>query len=296
VSYEVVAGLERIRFTLGENEYGVSFDLEFEGRTPPMEEPAGITRVSGTTLNQTSRFYQVGRARGHVTVAGEHFEIDPTSCHAYRDRSWGIRMLNGVPQRGSWYFRDAMGEPESGLAPIPSLPGFLGALLCLEFEECAIFYTYAEGPDGNPMPSGVAGNRGFLLPTRGDPTPPVEIVGADLAFEFTAGSPSPRSIEARFSLADGSDREIHVEALGPVFYPRAGGYYGFRGWWQGKWMGTLVVEGEILDLADAQVLDEITTGQDIACSCRCDAESGHGFVAPAVAGSLPKYGLVPQPG
>ncbi len=37
-SYEMVAQLKKVRFALGENEYGISFDITCEGVSPPHEE------------------------------------------------------------------------------------------------------------------------------------------------------------------------------------------------------------------------------------------------------------------
>ncbi|MFA4836618.1 MAG: hypothetical protein WC749_11180, partial [Dehalococcoidia bacterium] len=68
ISYEVVEPLKKVRMCLGENDYGISFDIEFEGCMSPMEEPGGMTRTrrGRVIINNTVRFYQLGRGSGKI--------------------------------------------------------------------------------------------------------------------------------------------------------------------------------------------------------------------------------------
>jgi len=292
LSYEVVEPLKRVRICLGENDYGVSFDLVFEGRVPALEEPAGFTRLRGKLVNHTIRFYQTGVASGEITVEGKTYEVKKNSSYAVRDHSWGIRAMAGVPPSGSWWFREGMGLPESGMPPSPPMPGLFASLFNMQFKEYGIFYTYTEGSDGRPIPVGVAGVGGFLVYPFGDTRPPIRIADGRFQFEFFPGTRRVKSVhQAVFILEDGTKLEMSTKSLGIVFHARAGGYFGFKGWWHGKWMGPYAIDGERLDLTDEKLLDELIGVNDIAHECRCGNEVGYGIVEPIALGNLPKYGL-----
>ncbi len=291
-SYEVVEPLSKIRHVLAENEFGVSFDIEFEGLTPPFEEPGGFTRRYGAVMNNTCRFFQMGRVSGEVTVEGKTHRIKKETWYAQRDRSWGINPNVGVPAPGSWWYREHVGVQESGLQPSPPMPGMLAVFCTMQFDDHCAFYTHYEDPEGKPIRSGMSGQGGMLLRPYGDSRPPVPITDARFDFEFHSGTDRVKSGQVVFRAEDGTHREISIRPLGTVFYAAQGGYLaGFRGWVHGKWQGPYAIAGERLDLTDETVLKELRGQDEVACEYRCGDEVGYGVLNCNPVGTLPRFGL-----
>ena len=76
-SIEVEEGLRVLRLRLDENEWGIAFDLRFEGSVPALEEPRQTSREGSRILFDTSRYAQVGSYSGTLQVAGQDYEVSP---------------------------------------------------------------------------------------------------------------------------------------------------------------------------------------------------------------------------
>lgn len=284
----------RTRIRLDQNDLGVAFDIEFDSPYPPIAESGGRTRVRGTTINDTIRFFQLGTASGWVTVEGKRYEFTPERSFAYKDRSWGIRGMTGAP--ASWIVENTelvdsretsmfLGNP----TPRPTLSG----MFCVDRTAETICATFAEATDGTMLPStGAAGAGGFVVAPASVGTKPLSVVDIQMDWQFHEGSRRARSMDAQITLDDGSKREVHAQGIGLTYYFRGGGYFGFRNWYQGKHFGKqLVVEGEKLDLADKAVLDELYGCEEIAARYTVNGTSHFGVLEPFAIGELPKYGL-----
>jgi len=281
ISYEVVEPLKSIRLCLGKNDYGISFDLVFEGTILPMEEPEGLTRIGGQLINHTVRYYQMGVASGKIMVEGKTYEVKKDSWECMRDHSWGIRALTG-------------GMPEPGLQPMPQRPGWFAGIFMMEFKDYCFFDTYSEDAAGNPMKVGTTGQGGYLVYRYGDPRPPMLITKDKFRFEFFPGTRHLKSIEGSITLADGTTRQLSMKSLGIHCYGYPHGYLaGYKGRWQGKWMGPFHLDGEMHDLADKKVVHELLRGGscDVILECRCGDDVGYGVFQYVASGELPLYGI-----
>ncbi len=58
---DVIEGLKKLRLTCDDNEWGVGFDVTWEGAQPPLEEPKSIKKSFNRTVMDNARFAQVGR-------------------------------------------------------------------------------------------------------------------------------------------------------------------------------------------------------------------------------------------
>ena len=92
---EVEKGLERLRLTCAKNEWGLDFDLVFDGFVPALEEPAKILRLGNRLVEHTMRFAQVGNYSGEINVGGHHYDVTPDTWMGARDHSWGVRPNTG---------------------------------------------------------------------------------------------------------------------------------------------------------------------------------------------------------
>jgi hypothetical protein len=291
ISWQVVEPPCKNRVVLTENELGVSFDVTYSSDYAPIVGSAGLRRDRGVTSNHTIRYFQPGSASGTVRVGERTYTLDPGRSYAYKDRSWGIRTMTGIPSPGSFFFDDPVGLPETGLRPAPSHGrGVLHGYLNLLFDDWALSSTFTQGPDGRPIASSTCVREGFVV-FAGGVKPRLRIMQLDLDFTFWPGTRRAKSLEAEVALEDGSTKHITCSWKDLVYYFRGGGYFGFRGWWQGGYRGPLDVGGESLDLTDKATLDELYGCEEIAVDCVCDGATGCGVMEPWAIGALPVYGI-----
>lgn len=292
LEWQIVEPPFRNRVLCEPNAQGIEFDVEFMSDYRPIVGNAGRRRVNGITDNHTIRYFQPGVARGEVKVDGRSYTFTPEKSWAYKDRSWGVRTMTGVPRPGSFHFDRANEFAETGLEPSGGHPpGILHGYLNLGFETFSISCLYTQGPDGASLPSPTGAGEGFVIYPAATGKPPIRIARSELVFEFWPGSRRVKQMRGTFHLEDGTQKSVETHWHGLVWYFRAGGYFGFRGWWQGKHMGALAVDGETLDLSVKAVRDELYACEEIAVSCTCEGERGFGVLEPWAIGALPGYGI-----
>ncbi|WP_328354857.1 hypothetical protein OG976_24440 [Mycobacterium sp. NBC_00419] len=294
ISWEVVRAPSHNRIMLAENELGVSYDVTYESNFAPIVGSPGERRDRGITGNHTIRYFQPGRASGTVTVEGRTYTLDPERSYAYKDRSWGIRTMTGIPNPNSFWFNDPTAVPETGLRPAPGHgQGVLHGYLNFSFGTWCLSSTFTQGPDGRPMKSSTGTTEGFIAFADGE-RPRLRITSLDLDFEFWPGTRRAKSLRAHAELEDGTSRDITCSWKDLVYYFRGGGYFGFRGWWQGGYRGALDVAGEVMDLRSKADLDELYGCEEIAVDCVCGDETGYGVMEPWAIGALPRYGITDE--
>lgn len=88
--YDVIEPYRNIRLTLGENEAGFSFELNWLGLGPAFLSSHHLATVRGRRTTDQTRYNQTGVAQGWIQIDGERFEVTPDSWGACRDHSWGI--------------------------------------------------------------------------------------------------------------------------------------------------------------------------------------------------------------
>lgn len=92
LAYSVVEGMKTVHWSLAENAYGMSWEVEFPARMPPHEELPQFARSRGRPTENIARYAQTGRAKGWLKVDGQTHEIRPAEWMAHRDHSWGVRL------------------------------------------------------------------------------------------------------------------------------------------------------------------------------------------------------------
>ncbi|WP_317928636.1 hypothetical protein [Halioxenophilus sp. WMMB6] len=278
LSYEILEPLYKIRVVLDENDQGISFDIVFDGTFPISEEPHSFQKKKGVVVSDARRFYQYGTVSGTVTVEGKTYVVKSEEWSAARDRSWGIRPIVGLPPKGSGWCM-AEGLDDQGMEPPPSnllsvVIEFAGA----QFKDYALHYWQVKTEDGHvlqTMGSHISYRYGH--PNCGDPRKEVSISSVDHSTEFDPDTGRPTSARATIEASDGRKMTMDFK-LQSFCFAGAGGYFGYKNWNHGKWMGANVVEGEVLDLTDADDMAGLLNRyDDYACEVTCDGEIGHGL-------------------
>ena len=85
---DVLEGLRKLRLTCDDNEWGVAFDVTWDGAHPPLEEPKSIKKSFKPHRDGQRTFAQVGCYSGTLEVAGKSFDVRPDKWKGARDRSW----------------------------------------------------------------------------------------------------------------------------------------------------------------------------------------------------------------
>ena len=257
IGVEVLEGLRRLRVYAEPNEWGLEFDLIFEGSTPPYEEPHFFKRTGNRVMMDYTRFTQTGRWSGKLMVPGESFDVEPATWWGARDHSWGVRPVGG-------------GEPPS--APPPGNPpgGFFWLWSPLQFEKAALMFTCTEDPDGTRWHASAE----LIHPYGAEPaSESLAVVGHDLKMR-----PGTRVFDGgRLLLARRDGRPVTV-TLTPTktIYMAGAGYAYFGGWRHGQYHGPLVVEGETWDLADQSLLPRIQGQTETVCEVHVEGIDGLG--------------------
>jgi len=286
-SYEVIEPLKRVRYTLGENEYGLSYDIEVEGVSPLHEEnPTQFHIRQGRLKEHINRMVQSGRPTGWVKAEGKTYEIDRRAWVAERDRSWGIR-IGGA---------DAL---ESGVQPPPVSEGLLFNFMLMQFEEWGASFHIREIWDeqlGAPRTWHFGG--GLFYP-YGSGKDAVELVSVEHDYRFNDDRPEQQRRFAGgrviINAIDGTRKEVSVRPIS-ICYQGPGGYGGYyQGFIHGLWMGPYWLDGHKLDLTDPATMQEIWGYCDYGSEFRCGDEVGYGTTELMVVGKYPKYGYQGYP-
>ena len=136
LSIEVLEPLERLRVLCEETAADgtpISCDLTFVALHPPHEEPKQYVRKHGRVVFDTSRFAQMGRWIGRITVGEQTFDVTPDAWVGSRDRSWGVRPV---------------GEPEApGIHTDPVMVGMWNYIPMI-FDDHSILVMVQEEGDG----------------------------------------------------------------------------------------------------------------------------------------------------
>jgi len=271
-SYEVLEPMRLVRFSLGDNDFGLTFSLEMRGTLTPHEEDAQVSVARGRVLENVKRYVQVGRPSGWISAAGIRVSVEETGWRAERDHSWGIRRGGGVP--------------ETGVQPGEVPQGYLYNFMLAQFDDWGVTYHTREDWDSRRL----AFSGGVLRPI-GSREQGKKVLSVDHRYTF---KPDVRHINGGSVALDTGEAkpvELSIRPLSTC-YIRAGGYFGFRGFTHGLWMGPGYIDGFTLDLRDPAVLREVSFLEDFMCEVRCGDEIGYGIVELVLIGKYPKYGYL----
>jgi hypothetical protein len=270
IAYDVLEPLRRVCLSLGENDYGLSCQVDFIAAMLPHEEEAQFAASRGRVLENVKRYVQVGRPSGWIKAGGKTFTVEESGWRAERDRSWGIRRGGGVP--------------ETGVQPGEIPRGYLYNFMLAQFDSWGITYHTREEWD-----SRVISFSGALMNPIESGNPEKIITKVDHRYTFNQDNRQIKGGEVTFYPEEAEPFMISVRPLSTC-HIQAGGYFGYRGFVHGLWMGQQYIDGFTLDLTDPAVLQEVSFLVDYMCEMQCGNDIGHGIVEMVVVGKYPKYG------
>jgi len=271
-SYEIIKPMETVRFSLAENPHRLAFQLDLRGTLAPHEEDHQFNRTRGRVLEHIKRYVQAGRVSGWIEADGVRYEANESTWYGERDHSWGIRRGGGVP--------------ETGVQPGEIPAGYLHNFVVAQFDGWGITYHLREDADAR-----VLAFSGAVMYPRGNDRSERRAIRLEhhLRFESEIRHINGGTITLHFEDGDPIECSIRPQS---ACYLKAGGYFGFRGFTHGLWLGPSFLDGHVLNLTDPEIIREVAFLEDMACEFRRGDEVGYGIFELVLIGRYPKYGYL----
>jgi hypothetical protein len=246
---EVIEGLKSLRLRCDENEWGLSFDILFEGAVPALEEPRSFTRNRSRVMMDVSRYAQVGNYSGQLEVAGQHYDVMPDTWKGARDRSWGVRPV---------------GEREAPGIGIEDLKqgthGFYHNWIPLQLDRGMFKVMYDADYAGNATVQEAAFVPAFGAPgeIRKFGTPQIEI-------DYLSGTREMKLARTLLPDPDGEDLSIKSIPQRTVYLAAGTGYLPSEDWGHGFYKGQNITEGLVFDMSTQQKRSQYSILNETLC-------------------------------
>lgn len=272
---EVIEGLNKLRVWCDPNEWGLSFDLVFEGSAEALEEPPTIRRTGTRLTEHTSRFAQVGTWQGNIEVGGQRHEVTRDTWKGARDHSWGVRPNVGEPEPVGIKTKFA---PEGAT-------GYFHNWIPMQFDDFMIKVYIAEDGAGNRLLE-----EAVKVPNYGIEGPIVHLGSPGHRFSYKSGT---RELAGTVLTFANSDLEVRGTPLRTNYLLGGSGYRPSEAWGLGHYQGPLKVEGLEWDMSDPKQLAEIQGLNEMLCKWDLSTgEVGYGMHENAVSGVYEPYGFM----
>lgn len=248
-SIEVIEGLKSLRIRCDENEWGLSFDVRFDGSIPALEEPKTFTRNRSRVMMDVSRYAQVGNYSGTVEVAGQRYEVTPDRWKGARDRSWGVRPV---------------GEREAPGIGIEDLKqgkhGFYHNWIPLQLDRGMFKVMYDADYAGN-----VTVEEAVFVPAFGVEGEIQKFGPPEIEIEYLSGTREMKSARTILRSEGGEDISIASLPQRTVYLAAGTGYLPSEDWGHGFYKGQSVVEGLTFDMSTQQKRSQYAVLNETLC-------------------------------
>lgn len=271
MEYQIIEGLHSVRWILAENAYGISWDITFESTMPPREEIPQFDRSRGRLKENMCRWAQAGRASGWVKIEGKTYEVTPDKWVAHRDRSWGVR----------WHPNFNFAEMQ--LQPPEPFHGLTFDWNSLEFKDWWVLSQRREAHDGE-----LVHFSGGISYSHEQNRPATNLIGEKVEFELIPGTKQLKSGTITYMTESFEEIVISFKVITSIFI-HAAGYWPYKGFKLGAWMGENWIDGEKVDLNDPSEVKNMEEAPLFMVECQCGDEKGTGMIQFGVHGNHYMY-------
>jgi hypothetical protein len=237
---EVVEPLKKIRITCDENEHGVAFDLLFDGTAPAVEEPRTLMRKYSRVTMDTSRYTQMGRWEGQITVGDETIAVDFDNYLGVRDHSWGVRPVGESEPMGI-NINEYVGKY-----------GFFHMWAPLQFDDFQLKIFIEEDGDGDRLVQECVRiesyENGGGVTHLGKPRHKIK---------YRSGTRELESAELQFEDASGDTITVTAKALTCAYLAAGTGYYPNPEWVHGQYHGAFKLEAREFDVSTEEARNSL---------------------------------------
>ena len=96
LSLDIIEPLQTLRLQCADNEYGITFDLLWEGLHEPYLEDRIVRYAGGRKVYDRTNFDQCCAVTGTISVEGHTFNVTADTWVGVRDHSWGMGRTGGA--------------------------------------------------------------------------------------------------------------------------------------------------------------------------------------------------------
>ena len=229
IRIEIIEPMRMNRVIIDAPEHGLVADLTYTAVTSAIEESHQLAYQGARLFMDATRATQWGTWTGHLEVDGHAIDLGNQGIHATKDRSWGVRSIQG------W---------QDGAPANPPEVLFLWAPI--HFETDCFHYLVFENPDGT-----VWAHDELIVPKL-TATPdhsavaPVRLARVAHQIDWASGQRRSRAATLVTHALDDTSDEMHLEPLA-TFQMKVLGY-GHPVCGHGAWHDELAVAGESYDI------------------------------------------------
>ncbi|MCX2979856.1 hypothetical protein EYC98_03150 [Halieaceae bacterium IMCC14734] len=237
---EVLEGLKTLRIYCEDNEHDIAFDLVFDGTAPAVEEPRTVMRKGARITMDTSRYTQMGRWQGSLSVKGEAIEIGYDDYLGVRDHSWGIRPVGESEPLGI------------NINQYTQKYGFFHMWAPLQFDDYQMKVFIEEDADGQITVEECVKidsfERGGAVHQMGKPRH---------AIKYRSGTRELETAELYFEDDQGVPITVKAQALSCAYLAAGTGYFPKPDWTHGQYHGELKLEALEFDVSTPEARNEL---------------------------------------
>jgi hypothetical protein len=274
LTVEVIEPFRRVDLHVAPNPSGIEAELMWTSDWPAYAEDHHRTVAADRVSTDSTRYDQVGRWDGSITLNGTHHVVE--RWWGARDHSWGVRP-------GVGGFEPAIGADRSSL---------LFCWACFSTASFACQFQLQEDGGGRRLFL-----DGQLDWPAGDGRPSIRVADVTHDISFVPGTRVYDKLHYRVTLEDGQALEIDVEPLLRSWAYRGTGYNGGfdDGLGLGAWRGERL-EHDVYDLSDPEIV--LLDGaphppghREQPARVTVNGAPGLGHMPVMTRGPLPAYGL-----
>lgn len=270
IKVEILEPLNKLKVTLAKNEHGLSAELVFTGRAPPIQEPRFTWRMGTRTIMDLTRMSQSLTCEGWIEFAGERLTV--SGWRGTRDRSWGVRSVGGANRNPF--------PPESS-------PQFFWLWSPFNGDDHLFYFHTNDNADGQPW------NRSAVL-TALDGSDPQPVTDLTMDLRFKSGTRHLSSARFAGKVADGREVSLTLEPKWN-FYMRGVGY-GHTSWGHSAYQGPHATHYEEYRVADIDEAQADTNHIQAACKAVLTtpdgvAHQGRAMLEQLIIGESQHYGF-----
>jgi hypothetical protein len=229
---EVVEPLRKMRLRCDDNEHGISFDLLFDGTSPAVEEPRTLMRKGARITMDTSRYTQLGRWQGTLTIKGETIDVNYDDYMGVRDHSWGVRPVGEAEPLGI------------RINEYMEKYGFFHMWAPMQFDDFVIKIFLDENADGSRIVEEAikidSYERGGEVYALSNPRHKIT---------YKPGTRELESAQLFFTDEKGQAITVNCEALTCAYLAAGTGYFPNEEWVHGQYHGKFKLEAREYDVS-----------------------------------------------
>jgi hypothetical protein len=234
LSLHIIEPLQILRLQCVDNEYGITFDLMWEGLHEPYLEDRIVRYAGGRKVYDRTNFDQCCSVTGTISIPGHTFNVNADTWVGVRDHSWGMGRTGGGAS--SAIAPDNSRDPRRGFA--------MRQWTMVRMPDRVMFWQFHLQADGNFDPL-----EAVVIPLDRS-QPQWSYVDAKASAVRVQGLPRAEQTHVSLTRPDGIIDRFELTPVSSPVYLQGGGYHdGFTDrLGRGVYRGENHHEGEIWDV------------------------------------------------